>query len=442
MQMVFSRKRSLYLNTLAILIMIIAAIVLAAGCGSGEEKGTQNGSKGEEEVELAWPRCYRDNLRTGKSPFTGPGTANVLWQYEGGTTSFAWSVLGKDGRVLSGFSGKLVCLNSEDGTVSWEYSTGDASASTCSVKEDGTVYFSAGNSVFSLNSEGEEQWSYDMGSEADEPALSVDGTVYAGSVGGRLAALSSDGKLEWELEVAGNIRSPSIDNDGNLFCSASPFVLYKIDKNGKEVWQFKPEGELPLYEGMYAWANTLDYPSIGDDGTIYAGSFLSGGVTTSGQWIENYAMPEFGKLYAVTPDGQKKWEYYRPDGKFTIHSPTIADDGTLYVGTSCWRVIALDPGGSVIWEFSTGEGQDVCPSVFSPPIGKDGLLYAATTSGKMFCITPEGTEQWRFAAENPWMPDMSRSNNFTPPAIGEEGVIFSTLFQGRVYAFGTTGANK
>ncbi|MBN1289505.1 MAG: PQQ-like beta-propeller repeat protein, partial [Actinobacteria bacterium] len=225
-------------------------------------------------------------------------------------------------------------------------------------------------------------------------------------------------------------------------CSASPLALYMIDKNGKPVWEFKPEGELPLYEGLFSWANTLDYPSIAHDGTIYVGSYVTPGMTSNGQMIQGYVIPDQGKLYAVAPDGTKKWEYFRPDGKFTIHSPTIGPDGTLYVGTSCWRVIALNPDGSVKWEFFTNEGQGVCPTVYSPPIGSDGLLYAATTSGKIFCITPEGTELWRFAAENAWMPDMSRSNNFTPPAIGKNGVIFSTLAQGRVYALGAQGAVK
>ncbi|MBN2168599.1 MAG: PQQ-binding-like beta-propeller repeat protein [Actinobacteria bacterium] len=440
--MMFHKLKLPFIRFLAVLVLTGLIFGASLGCGSKKETGSGSETDGDARTGLAWPAGYRDNQRSGLSPYSGPGASAVLWQYEAGAVSFAWSVLARDGKVLSGLNGKVVCLNPEDGTAAWEFETAGSSAGTCRVKDDGTIYVSAGNNVYALSPKGQEQWSYDMGSEADEPSLASDGTVYVGSVGGKLAALSSDGKLEWEHKVPGNIRSPSIDEDGNLYCSASPLALYMIDKKGKQKWEFKPEGELPMYEGLFSWANTFDYPSIADDGTIYVGSFVTPGVTSSGQWIEGYSIPDQGKLYAVTPDGQKKWEYFRPDGKFTIHSPTIGADGTLYVGTSCYRVIALDPNGSVIWEFFTNEGQGVCPSVYSPPIGKDGLLYAATTSGKIFCITPEGTELWRFAAENPWMPDMSRSNNFTPPAIGGNGVIFSTLAQGRIYAFGAPGAAK
>lgn len=419
----------------SVLLALILVISLAAGCG-GNGDGKTGGSGGEKTVDLTWPTSYYNNLRTGRSPYDGPGTSNVKWQYEAGATSTAWSVLGKDGKVISGIQGKVICLDPEEGSLAWEFPTGESSATTCRVDDDGNIYVSAGNGVYCLTSKGKQKWSYDMGSEACEPTVGPDGTIYAGSIGGKLVALSNDGKLEWDTSVPGNIRSPSIDKDGNLYCSASPLVLYMFDKNGKQKWAFKPEGDLPIYEGLFAWANTFDIPSIGEDGTIYIGSFVTPGINSSGQFIQGYAIPDQGKLFAVTPGGEKKWEYLRPDGKFTIHSPTIGDDGTLYVGTSCWRVIALDHTGSTLWEFFTDPEMKDCPSVYSPPIGKDGLLYAATTNGKIICITPQGTEKWRFDCGNPWMPDMSRSNNFTPPAIGKDGVIFSTLFQGRVYAFG------
>lgn len=417
------------------LLSLVFAIVPIAGCGGGNKGGTGDNGK-EAATGLTWPTNYYNNLRTGQSPHAGPITPDIKWQYEAGATSIAWCMLGKDGNVISGFKGKLVCIDQKSGSQVWEFPTGESDATTCRVKDDGTIIISAGNGVYCLTSKGKQKWSYDMGSAADEPSVGSDGTVYAGSISGKLVALSADGKLKWETTVPGNIRSPSIDKTGNLYCSASPLVLYMFDKNGKQKWAFKPEGDLPLYEGLYSWANTFDVPSIGKDGTIYVGSFVSPGVSSSGQFIQGYAVPDQGKLFAVTPEGEKKWEYFRPDGKFTIHSPTIGSDGTLYVGTSCWRVIALDPEGAVLWEFLTDPGQKNCPSVYSPCIGKDGLLYSATTNGKIICITPQGTEKWRYDCGTPWMPDMSRSNNFTPPAIGEDGVIFSTLFQGRVYAFG------
>ena len=237
--------------------------------------------------------------------------------------------------------------------------------------------------------------------------------------------------------MSGDIRTPTIGKDA-LYCGASPLVLYAFDKDGGRLWDVRPEGDLPVYEGMMEWSNTMDYACIGDDGTIYVGSFPYPGITTTGQMIPDYAVPTMGRLYAISPQGQLIWRYecpYQDCTYFNIHTPSIARDGTLYAGTSHWRVLAIDRDGNLIWEFNTGEGQNVCPSVFSPSIGKDGLLYAATTSGKMFCINADGTEKWRYDSGAPWLPGMSGSNNLTPPPLGEDGTLFTVQADGRVYAF-------
>lgn len=405
----------------------------AGGYGAGTKEENEDTITG---AKLVWPTEYKDNCRTGRSDYEGPQTPNVKWICDAGLPTRSWAVIGKNGSVISGFEGKVISVDFDDGTVLWEYSTESLQASTCRIAEDGTIYLSAGNKVHALTAEGKEKWSYDLRSEADEPALGSDGTIYVGSSGGRLVALSDEGELMWDFSISGNIHSPSIDESRNLYCGASPWALYALDGEGQKKWVSKPEGDLPLYEGTYTWGNCLDIPSIGDDGTIYAGSQLAPGINyETGQPIPNYSFVERSKLYAISPQGQKKWEYTHPEAKWTIKTPSISHEGTLYAGTDCWRVIALTPDGSVVWEFNTGEGATVCPTVYSPTIDKDGLLYAATTSGKIFCITPEGQEKWRFVAENSWLPGWRGSNNFTPPPINEDGTLFSNLAQGRIYAF-------
>ena len=419
-------------------MVLVMATVFGVGCNDGET--TTDGDvqeDGEVTTRLKWPTTYRDLRRTGRCDNDGPSTNDVKWTYEAGAQTRSWSVLDMDGNVLAGFEGKLVNVDPENGSLNWDFSTAGNQATTPNVAEDGTICFSAGGSVYALTPEGEEIWSYDVGGEADGPTVGSDGTVFVGSDSGRLVALSSDGELQWDYDAGGDIRSPSIDDDGNLYCGAQPLVLYALDKEGNELWEFRPEGELAIYEDMWAYTNSLDVPSIGDDGTIYAGSHASPGITTGGQFIEGYTGPEQAKVYAVTPQGQKIWEYAHPQGPSTIYTPSIGHDGTLYSGTSIWRVLALDPDGSLIWEFNIGEDQTVCPTVYSPSIGTDGLLYSATTCAKMFCITPQGTEQWRYEAGEPWLPGMGGSNNLTPPPIGTDGTLFSVLAEGKIFAWKT-----
>ncbi len=54
-----------------------------------------------------------------------------------------------------------------------------------------------------------------------------------------------------------------------------------------------------------------DSPAIGADGTIYIGS-------------------NDHNLYAVNPDGTKKWSFKAKNG---MSMPSIGTDGTLYVGS-------------------------------------------------------------------------------------------------------------
>ncbi len=418
-----------------------------------KKAGDQDGAMPEDGKEdmattLVWPTPYQNAGRTGRGAANGPTSETPKWTYQAGAESAAWSVLDADGNVLAGFKGKVVCIDPERGTAKWEFSTGGASATTCCTGDDGTVYFCAGSTVYALSPEGEMKWSYEMGATADEPCAHED-AIYTGSAGGVLVALDEDGNPKWEKQVTGDIRSPSIDRQGNLYCGGSSLTLYAFDAQGKELWVAKPAGDVSLGEGYYDWANTLDTPSIGADGTIYAGSMtgpLKGTGTMPGQLPGDLAL---GKLYAISPEGQVKWSYsYSAAGSgspyLSIHSPSIGRDGTLYCGTSMWRVLAIDPQGRLVWEYNTGEGTTVCPSVYSPSIGLDGLLYVATTSGKMICINAQRQEQWRFDSGNPWLPSKN-SNNMTPPPIGADGTLFSILAEVKVYAWpgrGSAGRGK
>ncbi|MDI6830407.1 MAG: PQQ-binding-like beta-propeller repeat protein [Actinomycetota bacterium] len=434
-------KRALAILGIAQICLLLAVSALAAGCGGKSTTDTAygggRGDGGEPAARLTWPFIYRDPSHTGRSNVNGPASANLKWTGTANSDTWSWAVLGKDEDLICGFADRVISVDPESGGIDWEYPTGGERATSCCVAGDGTIYCGVGSRVVALYPEGSQKWSYEIGGTVDMPAVDLDGTVYAGSTAGKLVALTATGELKWEAAVPGNICTPTAAKDA-LYCGASPLVLYAFDKEGNKLWEVRPEGDLPLYEGLSDWANTLDYPSIGDDGTLYVGSFPYPGITSAGQMIPSYAIPTMGKLYAISPRGELLWRFdppYRESSYFNIHTPSIGKDGTLYAGTSLWRVLAISPRGELLWEFNTGEGADVCPTVYSPTIGGDGLLYAATTSGKMICINPDGKEIWRFDSGKPWLPGMSRSNNLTPPPMGKDGTLFTVQADGTIYAF-------
>ena len=73
-------------------------------------------------------------------------------------------------------------------------------------------------------------------------------------------------------------------------------------------------------------------PAIGSDGTIYVGA------------NDNY-------LYAINPDGSRKWRF--KTGDFVTSSPAIGSDGTIYVGSGDNYLYAINSDGSIPFTRST-----------------------------------------------------------------------------------------
>ena len=73
--------------------------------------------------------------------------------------------------------------------------------------------------------------------------------------------------------------TPVVGKNGDLYVTA--WSLYCVSPEGNERWRFHPDTEDEYFEIA---------PAVGPDGTLYLAS--SGPV---------------GKIYAVTPDGRKKW---------------------------------------------------------------------------------------------------------------------------------------
>lgn len=441
------------LAALAALATLLGGTMLAGGCGGSDGGGAQGSatpsgtSAGDTSgdtspsaspaetaspaADLVWPTTYRDCCLNGLSPVSGPGAKKVAWKSTLGCESAGFTVLDAAGRVVFGGKKKLAAFDPATGKAVWSRAVSGECRQHAFARADGTVIVSAGKKVFCVGADGKDLWAYEMPTPADAPTISPEGIIYAGSEGGTLVALSPEGEELWTAKASDNIHSPSIGPDGTLYCGGAPLVLYAFSPDGQKLWDMWPEGELPSYDEMYPWVNCVQSPSIAADGTLFAGSQVMPGIDKSGAQIPNYKIPEHGSLYAITPDGTKViWSHTCKS--FATMTPTIAADGTLYAGTSAFKVIALRPDGKVVWEFQTATND--CPFVYSPPIGEDGLLYAATSSGKLYCITPQGKQKWLYDSGKPWLPGHS-SNNLTPPCIAADGTLYTAQFDGTVLAF-------
>ncbi|MBU0567608.1 PQQ-binding-like beta-propeller repeat protein, partial [bacterium] len=58
-----------------------------------------------------------------------------------------------------------------------------------------------------------------------------------------------------------------------------------------------------------------------------------------------YIGSEDNKLYAIYPDGTKKWDFSTSGGIGS--SPAIASDGTIYIGSEDKKLYAINSSGSL-----------------------------------------------------------------------------------------------
>ena len=223
-----------------------------------------------------------------------------------------------------------------NGSIKWSYYTGNDIFSSPVIGFDGTIYCGNGQSILSLFSNGTLRWQHSTGHVVySSPAIGDDGIVYCGCHDTYLYALyPNNGTVKWTFKTGDWIRvSPSIADDGTIYCVSLDGYLYAIRQNGTMKWRTNVGGGTS--------------PTIGPDGTIYAG---------------------WGNLYAINPDGSVKW-IYSSVGGIEGGTPCTSQEGIIYFGTYSGNLIAVNPDGTEAWKSYIGK----CES--APAIGEDGTIY-------------------------------------------------------------------
>ena len=148
-------------------------------------------------------------------------------------------------------------------------------------------------------------------------------------------------------------------------------------------------------------------PAIGSDGIIYVGS-------------------RDNNLYAINPDGSRKWNFKTGDG--VSSSPAIGSDGTIYVGSLDNNLYAIKPNGRKKWAFETGDWV-----ISSPAIGSDGSIYVGSDDSYLYAINSYGSRKWAFK---------TRGRVYSSPAIGSDGIIYVLSYDDNLYAINPDGSKK
>ncbi|MBF0466383.1 MAG: PQQ-like beta-propeller repeat protein [Nitrospirae bacterium] len=254
------------------------------------------------------------------------------------------------------------------------------------------------------------KWSYKSSSTSSDvppntPSISNDGlTIYSNFDSSQLLALNVDnGQLRWSATIGGG-GATAVATDGTVYAVAGT-SLYALTSTGSTRWTFSEATE-----------NIYGEPCIGGDGTIYIGS------------RDTY-------VYAVNPDGTRKWKYKTAGSIAPLASPTLSPDGlSVYVGAgdphsqTDGTLYALNSSdGTLKWSKKIDSTR-----VSGAVVGPDGTIYVSG-NGRVNAFQSDGTQLWQSA---------DGTAEYLTPALSSSGIIYTgTGRYGKVYALNSsTGA--
>lgn len=297
-------------------------------------------------------------------------SADLKWtsEYLGGELPNAPSI-GPDGNILinawvvDNADNAINKLSAADGTIMWSGGIGtDVSNSTAAIDSQGNSYHGsraqgANGGVFSWTSEGERRWEITgVGAFYSAPVISADeSTVYFLNTneGNIWAVNTEDGALKWEASVGLGTgihgSSLSMDSDGTVYFTTKTHVVAVSDdgETGSIKWQTEvedasnsgivigPEGD--LYTGSMGGLLSLD-PSSGEINWVFDIE-VSESVPAVDVNGNIYVGSTDGNFYIVNPQGQQI--KFLELGDSVVNSPTITEDGTIYIEASSLSVIKL-----------------------------------------------------------------------------------------------------
>ena len=174
-----------------------------------------------------------------------------------------------------------------------------------------------------------------------------------------------------------------------------------------------------------AWNKTLENNVIGSPVITRTGDILQ---------------PSGDTLFSINEHGHKNWEYTF-DGAVES-TPSISEDGTIYIGSADTYLYSLNSAGNLNWRFETESRIDS-----SPVIGPDGDIYFGNNEGVLYRLNSEGGQEWNISFKGEHEMRMFQSS----PAIASDGTIYvaSTrldeqgfLRDGWVHALNPDGTEK
>ena len=311
-------------------------------------------------------------------------------------------VIGEDGTIYIMDRMNVLYAFNPSGSIKWQYDDWieddfpEVGQRCVAIGYDQTLYIYVGLDLYAINPDGTRQWVFDAGPGGTEcgasPGIGSDGTIYAILGKEILHAVNPDGSLKWEFYLENwdehSYTSLALDADDVIYFGTENRYggyVYAVYPSGTLKWRIFAGSERPVRAS----------PVIDVDGTVYTAT-------------KAYSHRRPAEVLAISPQGFITWRYalesvhFTPDDAYA--TPAIGADGLIYAAAETGFVYALNRDGTLAWK------QDLYCGLnwSSPTIIDDGTLYIGTMTNEGGALCALQTQSMGYA-DSPW-PTFRQNN--------------------------------
>lgn len=323
------------------------------------------------------------------------------WYFETSDPIVASPTLDANGNIYLGDeSGKFYSL-SPDGELRWTFLARDAVYASALISGSLVYVASVDSHLYCLDTLGKLRWQLDLDDEVySAPALGLDGTVYVPTDAGRLCAVAPNGKLRWVFKAGDEMASsPTIGADGLVYITADS--VYCLDAKKRRRWAFgTPDGDYFYASAVVDGEGTVYVGNT--DGFLYC-------LGRDGRLQWRAVVPEQDEVrseVAFTPDSTL---YFGSDGYYLcrktqfgtpaivyeaddilIATPAISDKGTVWYLPDDGVLYGLTVSGRLLWKRDVAAGSKEVYYTSSPTIAPDGTIYVGSWDNGLYAFRGDG----------------------------------------------------